>query len=223
MNTTINQRIKEIADKLCKGNISELARVSGVKQSTLRDIATGKQVQPGYDTLNQIAACDALQINAEWLLTGKGAMQTHRQDIYKDNSHDAIPVFNIGAAGNLYALFENKSSCKIGEISIPKAPKCDGAIYVLDNGMYPLIKANDMAVYKQLHNIDNLLESEMYLIDYHIGGDDFMVVRYVKWEEKNSTLCLVSYNERYDDMIIPVTAVRAIAHVKMVVRISVMV
>lgn len=32
MDTTINQRVKEIADKLCDGNVSELARVSGINQ-----------------------------------------------------------------------------------------------------------------------------------------------------------------------------------------------
>ena len=155
-------------------------------------------------------------------------MQMHEMNIVhrspnKKVDRGAIPVYNIHAAGNLHTLFANKSDYIVGEISIPKAPKCDGAIYVLENSMYPLIKGDDLAVYKQLHNINNLLEGEMYLVEYHIEGDDFLVIKYVKWEEKNSTLRLVSYNERYEDMIIPASALRAIGHVKIVITISSMI
>ena len=86
--------------------------------------------------------------------------------------------------------------------------------------MYPLVKSGDMVTYKQLHNIDNLISGEMYVMDYDIESDSFLVIKYVKWEEKNVTLRLISYNKQHQDMIIPASAVSAIALVKIVVNIN---
>ena len=225
MDTTINQRVKEIADKLCDGNISELARVVGVNQPALRDIVGVKQAKPRFNILSQIADCSALQINAEWLLTGRGAMQKREINIlhhppYKDAMRGVIPIYDINAAANLQTLFANDSQHVLGEIIIPNAPDCDGTIYVRGDSMYPLVKSGDMVSYKQLHNIDNLVSGEMYVVDFQIDGDDFLVIKYVKWEERNATLRLVSYNQHHQDMIIPASAVRAIALIKIVIRVN---
>ena len=225
MDTTINQRIKEIADKLCGGNMSELARISGVNQPALRDIVGTKQAKPRFEILNKIVDNTTLTINAEWLLTGKGEMRTRAINIlhnppYKDVGSGVIPIYDITAAANLQTLFTKNSQHLLGEISIPNAPACDGSIYVRGDSMYPLVKSGDLVSFKQLHNIENLVSGEMYVVDFEIDGDDFLVVKYVKWEEVNATLRLVSYNEHHQDMIIPVGAVRAIAIIKIVIRVS---
>lgn len=225
MDTTINQRIKEIADKLCDGNMSELARIAGVNQPALRDIVGAKQAKPRFEILNKIVDNSTLHINAEWLLTGKGAMQTLGIDIlhhppYKDVGAGVIPIYDISAAANLQTLFTNNSQHVLGEIKIPNAPDCDGTIYVRGDSMYPLVKSGDMVSYKQLHNIENLVSGEMYIVDFQIEGDDFLVLKYVKWEERNVTLRLISYNEHHQDMIIPVDVVRAIALIKIVIRVN---
>ena len=229
MDTTINERVKEIADKLCAGNVSELARIVGVNQPALRDIVGVKQCKPRFEILSCIADSSTLHINAEWLLTGKGTMQTpqsieilHRPP-YKERGSDVIPIYDITAAANLQTLFANTSQHLLGEIKIPNAPACDGTIYVRGDSMYPLVKSGDMVSFKQLHNIENLVSGEMYVVDFDIDGDDFLVVKYVKWEEVNKTLRLISYNEHHQDMIIPVSAVRAIAIIKIVVRLNAMV
>ena len=225
MDTTINQRIKEIADKLCDGNISELARMVGVNQPALRDIVGSKQAKPRFQILNKVVDNSTLHINAEWLLTGKGAMQTHGIDIlhhppYTDVGSGIIPIYDINGAANLQTLFADNSQHVLGEIKIPNAPDCDGTIYVRGDSMYPLVKSGDMVSYKQLHNIDNLVSGEMYVVDFQVDGDDFLVIKYVKWEEKYATLRLVSYNAHHQDMIIPVSAVRAIALIKIVIRVN---
>lgn len=224
MSTTINQRIKEIADKLCDGNVSELARITGVNQPALRDAVGTRKASPRYETLSKIAASDALNINAEWLLTGKGFMLKNRNDIIQTNliyesRPGKIPIYNIQAAGNLQTLFAKSKPYFIGEFDMPNPPHCDGAIYVRAENMRPLVKGGDMLAYKQLHNIKNLMSGEMYIVDYHLGGDNFLVIRYVKWEEKNETLRLASYDKHYDDTIIPVSAVQAMARVMMVLNI----
>ncbi len=229
METTINQRVQEIADKLCDGNISELARVSGASQPALRDIVGKKQAKPRFELLNTIVESSALQINAEWLLTGKGAMQKVAIEIlhhppYNDAvGSGIIPVYDINAAANLHTLFANNREHLLGEIKIPNAPDCDGTIYVRGDSMYPLVKSGDMVAYKQLHNVENLVAGEMYVVDFQIDGDDFLVIKYVKWEERNVSLRLVSYNSHHQDMIVPVNAVRGIALIKIMIRINSMI
>lgn len=228
MDTTINQRVKEIADKLCDGNISEMARIVGVRQPSLRDVVTGKMVKPGYDMLHKIVDNSTLNINSEWLLKGKGAMQTLTVDYvhkspYRDIGHELIPVYDISAAANLKTLFSDTNQHLLGEIKILNAPKCDGAIFARGDSMYPLVKTGDIVAYKQLHSINNLISGEMYVVDFHVEGDDFLVIKYVQWEEENTSLLLVSYNQHHKDMVIPVSAVRAIALVKIVVRINTMI
>lgn len=225
MDSTINQRVKEIADKLCNGNISELARTAGVNQPALRDIVGVKQAKPRFEILNKIADCSSLQINPQWLLTGKGRMQTHTVDIlhnppYRDVANKPIPIYDINAAANLNTLFANDKQHLLGEIIIPNAPACDGAIYVRGDSMYPLVNNGDMVAYKQVNSLDYLRWGVMYLVDCQIDGDDFLVVKYVKWEEKDVTLRLSSYNKHHEDLVIPASGVRAIALVKIVVSIS---
>lgn len=228
MDQSINQRIKEIADKLCDENVSELARTIGVKQPSLRDVIGTRQVSPRSEVLTKIVACQSLHINADWLLTGKGPMQKDGADIiyhpnYRDVGRKPIPIYDINAAANLQTLLVNENQNVMGEISVPNAPDCDGAIYVRGDSMYPLIKSGDMVAFKQVRNIDNLIAGEMYVVDCQIDGDDYLVVKYVKWEEKHATLRLISYNTHYQDMVIPVEGVRSIALIKMAVSVNSMV
>ncbi|MDD2475154.1 MAG: S24 family peptidase [Dysgonamonadaceae bacterium] len=225
MDTTINQRVKAIADKLCDGNISEMARIVGLRQPSLRDVVTGKLVKPGFDVLHKIVDNSILNINSEWLLKGKGEMQLSVNVVhnppYRDVGTKAIPIYDINATANLKTLFANENTQHVlGEIKIPNAPDCDGAIYVRGDSMYPLVKSGDMVSYKQLYSIDSLISGEMYVVDFHNEGNDFLVIKYVKWEEKNASLRLISYNAHHQDMIIPVGAVRAIALIKIVIRIN---
>ena len=228
MDTTINERIREIADKLCGGNISEVARIVGVNQPALRDIVGTQQSKPRFEILSKIVEDTTLHINAEWLLTGKGAMQTRSIDIlhktpYHDASNRSIPIYDINAAANLQTLFSNNSQHVVGEIKIPNAPACDGAIYVRGDSMYPLVKTGDLVAYKQLNNIESVISGEMYVVDFQINGDDFLVVKYVQKEEDNINIRLVSYNQHHKDIVIPSSSVRAVALVKIVVRVSSMV
>ena len=57
---------------------------------------------------------------------------------------------------------------------------CDGAIYVRGDSMYPLVKSGDMISFKMLNKIDNLISGEMYVVDFEIEGDDFLVLKYVQ-------------------------------------------
>lgn len=226
MDSTINERVKQIADKLCDGNISEMARIIGVRQPSLRDVVTGKLVKPGFDMIRSIIDSSTLNISAEWLVRGEGEMQRHtvtyvHEAPYPDIGSNRIPIYDLSAHANLDTLFMGENTPRVlGEIIIPNAPDCDGTIYVRGDSMDPLVKNGDMISYKQLHVIDSLLSGQMYILDYHLDGNDFLVLKYVKWEEPKTTLRLISYNKFYDDVVIPVSSVRTIALVKLVIKIN---
>lgn len=60
----------------------------------------------------------------------------------------------------------------------------------------------------------------MYVVDYYIYGDNFLVINYVRWEVRNVILCLIIYNAHHQDMIIPVSGVHAIPLVKIAIRVN---
>ena len=142
---------------------------------------------------------------------------------YHDVGTRIIPIYDINAAANLQTLFANNSQHVLGEIKIPNAPACDGAIYVRGDSMYPLVKTGDLVAYKQLNTIESVISGEMYVVDFQINGDDFLVVKYVQKEEDTINFRLVSYNQHHKDIVIPRSAVRAVALVKIVIRVSSMV
>ncbi|NDV46137.1 hypothetical protein D0T49_03660 [Paludibacter sp. 221] len=96
METTINQRISIISEKLCDNNISELARITGVNQPALRDIVGKKQAKPRYEILNRIVDNSTLNINADWLLTGRGEMLNTQQKAkpYKTKKEQKTIIIN---------------------------------------------------------------------------------------------------------------------------------
>lgn len=75
---SINERIRKISDFFFSGNTSAMARETSIKQATLRDIISEK-VKPSYDTINAIIENSTLNINSEWLITGKGSMLKSEQ------------------------------------------------------------------------------------------------------------------------------------------------
>lgn len=173
--------------------------------------------------------------SAGWILTGNGSMfksesdnkiKIHRihKPFYREKSQESIvPLYNIDAAANLKTIFDNKHQNIINTIRIPDLPKCDGAIYIRGDSMYPLLKSGDIVIYKEIADFENLIFGEMYLIDFTINDDDFLVVKYVKRSNIDGHIQLISYNSHHDPMDIPVKGcIRAMALIKASVRINTM-
>lgn len=174
--------------------------------------------------------------NPEWLLTGNGSMlksetennikvQRIHTPPYNEKNHESIvvPLYNIDAAANLRTIFDNKHQNIIDTIRIPDLPKCDGAIYIRGDSMYPLLKSGDIVIYKEISDFDSLIFGEMYLIDFTINNDDFLVVKFVKRSNIAGHVQLVSYNVHHDPIDIPVQGcIRAMALIKASVRINTM-
>ncbi|MDH6358244.1 S24 family peptidase [Parabacteroides sp. PF5-9] len=226
METTINERIKLISEKHFNGNLSAMSRAVSVRQPTLRDIVGERQSSPGYDTIRSIVDSSSLGINADWLITGEGEMyksgniqlinqpQTSEQRLEEQE----VALYDVSAAANLKALFCAKTQHILGKIRIPDMPKCDGAIYVTGDSMYPLLKSGDIVIYKEIQDFQNIFYGEMYLLAMEIEGDEYLTVKYVNKSEKEGSIKLVSYNTHHEPMDVSLTDIQAMALVKLSIR-----
>ena len=97
-------------------------------------------------------------INPDYILTGRGTPLRqqpevtqifHPKSIEKTEEDGLITLYDVEAAANLKSLFDNKDQNILGQINIPNIPKCDGAVYVKGDSMYPLLKSGDIVAYKE--------------------------------------------------------------------------
>ena len=62
----------------------------------------------------------------------------------------SVPLYSIEGTAGLVPLFADQTQAKpVNFIHIPNLPKCDGALYVRGDSMYPLLKSGDIVLYKQ--------------------------------------------------------------------------
>ena len=133
---------------------------------------------------------------------------------------DSIPK----ASANLKSLLVNKDQNILGKISIPNIPKCDGAVYVKGDSMYPLLKSGDIIAYKEVPvEIQHIFYGEMYLVSIDIEGEEYLTVKYINQSERGCEwIKLVSYNQHHQPKDFPLSSVRALALVKLSIRMNTM-
>ena len=231
---SINGRIQLIIDEIYKGNVSEFERASNIKPSTIKNIVGGRQTKPSYDVLESIVR-NNVQISSDWLLTGEGKMLKEESPFdgvvipvaHSKSTEKVVPmsVFNlydIDVSAGLTRLFAEDGEQRkafLGQISIPNMPKCDGAVKVIGDSMYPLLKSGDIIAYREVHNIEAIQWGEIYILQTEYEGDISVVVKYVKKSELGSGhVLLVSYNKEHDPKDIAVKNITAIARVILCIR-----
>ena len=219
----IKDRFKFVSD-------TQFATYLGIKPQTLSSWYSRNT----FDIELLYAKC--VNINPNFLFTGKGEVllddinvniEDEGTKIFKLKSDkvyesQAVPLYNIEASAGIVTLFRDSKNIEpVDHITIPNLPKCDGAIYVNGDSMYPLLKSGDIVMYRQHDMSDGILWGEMYLINYEHGGDDITAVKYIKKsEEGNEFIKLVSQNQHHQDRDILLKKVRALALVKASIRIN---
>jgi len=136
-----------------------------------------------------------------------------------------IPLYNIEATAGLVDLFQNSTDQNpIDTIRIPNLPKCDGALYVTGDSMYPLLKSGDIVVYKQIDDfINDVFWGEMYLVSIEVAGEEYVSVKYIQKSEKgHKYIKLVSQNQNHQPKDVMLKKVRAMALIKASIGINAM-
>lgn len=193
------------------------------------------------DTFIETIIASYPEINPLWLILGEGPMLKEAQQMEnkpepvkspqiqilhhpkvpeKKIIQQSIPLYDVSVAANLKTVFDNKDQNILGEISMPDIPRCDGAVYVRGDSMYPLLKSGDIVGYKEIHDFSNVIYGEMYIVAYDIEGDEYVCVKYINRSEQDGCVKLVSYNPHHDPKDIQVTRITAMALVKFSIRMN---
>lgn len=176
-------------------------------------------------------------LNPVWLLTGDGDMlldgvevmdagtvRTFRLKTDSTMESQRIPLYDLEAVAGLIPLFsDNKVMQPSDHISIPHLPKCDGAVYVTGDSMYPLLKSGDIVMYKEVNDVANgIFWGEMYLLSIDIDGEEYITVKYIHKTDTEGSIKLVSENKKHQDKEVSLDKVRALALVKASIRMNAM-
>ena len=118
---------------------------------------------------------------------------------YFDQEKQLIPLYEIEAAAGLSTLFSNQNAqVPLDLISVPNAPKCDGALTVRGDSMYPILKNGDIVCYKYIKDLNNIRYGEIYLLYIDDGDDQLLTVKYLqKSDISDDYIKLVSHNPNH--------------------------
>lgn len=219
------QRVKQVRKEL-NYTQDQFAKKLGVGKSALSMIETGRSA---LSERNKNILLQVFNVNPEWIDTGRGEMFNCPKEEWKkytkstDNSipHQSVPLYNIEGTAGLVPLFLNPSIVEpVDYIHIPNLPKCDGAIYVVGDSMYPLLKSGDIVLYKQMHDWSNIFWGDMYLLSIDIEGEEYITVKYIHKSERPGCIKLVSQNQHHADKDIEIERIRALAFVKASIRMN---
>ena len=220
----MNERVKSIRKQLGMTQ-EQLAQRLGIGKAALSMIETGKAK---LSARNRNILVQDLNVNPEWLETGRGAMFNAEPDLTAymhrtDNSlpMQSVPLYSIEGTAGLVPLFADQAHTKpLNFIHIPNLPKCDGAIYIVGDSMYPLLKSGDIVLYKQLSSIDDVFWGDMYLLSIDIDGEEYVTVKYIQKSDRPGCVKLVSQNPHHADKEVEVRRIRALAFVKASIRMN---
>ena len=204
----------------------QLAQRLGVGKTALSMIETGKA---RLSSRNRNLLVQELNVNPDWIDTGKGEMFNANPALSSSYGHglemamplQSVPLYSIEATAGLVPLFEQQSAhTPVNYIHIPNLPKCDGALYVAGDSMYPLLKSGDIVLYKQLHDLEDIFWGDMYLLSIDMDGEEYVTVKYVQRSDRDGCVHLVSQNPHHADKDIEMRRIRAIALVKASIRMN---
>ena len=226
---------ERVGQYIAKKGISYYAfenSINASRGSISKAVKEGKSI--GSQVLENILAIYT-DLNHAWLLTGAGEIFIDNVEILQNKKieafrlktdreleHQQIPLYDIEAIAGLVPLFQDsKSQDPIDHISIPHLPKCDGAVYVTGDSMYPLLKSGDIVLYKEIHDVANeIFWGEMYLLGIDMSGEEYVTVKYIQKSEIPGCVRLVSQNKHHQDKDVEMKKIKALALVKASIRIN---
>lgn len=219
---TVGERVRLMRKQLNMTQ-EQMAQRLGIGKAALSMIETGKA---RLSARNKNILVQDFNVNPDWVETGEGKMFNAEPDLTTFNLRtdrslplQSVPLYSIEGTAGLVPLFNQQQQFEpINYINIPNLPKCDGAIYVVGDSMYPLLKSGDIILYKQLNDVRDVFWGDMYLLSIDIDGEEYITVKYVQKSEHEGHIRLVSQNQHHADKEVEINRVRAVALVKASIR-----
>ena len=231
---SINERFGLIIKTLFNGNQKAFSDTVGVAPTVVQNVVGSRKGKPSFDVIQKILIAIA-NLNADWLITGRGKMLLSDKPDYEVDNNDMlvlcdnagrkydkqlIPIYDLQASAGLVSLFRNPSDFSpVDYLMIPNIGKVDGGIFAFGDSMYPLIKSGDIPIYRQLNNIEySTIWGETYILSFDLEGEEYIVIKYVQRSEIAGHVKLVSQNQHHQPIDISMDRINAYAQVKASVR-----
>jgi hypothetical protein len=206
----------------------ELATVLGTNKAGINDLKQGKKklsidnVRSMKKSYHQVSIDYLLDEIGEPLIDKSIESEPVQPQIIgtgRKLAMQAIPLYSTYAAAGLTQVFSDTHNV-MEHISIPNMPKCDGAIHITGDSMYPLLKSGDIVAYKVVKDIlHGIMWGEMYLITFMVDDDYYTMVKYIQKSDKGDDyIKLVSQNQHHQPKDIPISKVTALARIKATIR-----
>lgn len=221
----VGTRVKEMRKTLGMKQ-DELSRILGIGKSALSMIETGRAA---LSERNKNILVQELNLNPQWIESGEGEIFNSPLETFvpfirrtdRTLPMQSVPLYNIEGTAGLVPLFTGQNPVRpVDYIHIPNLPKCDGAIYIVGDSMYPLLKSGDIVLYKQLRDLDDIFWGDMYLLSIDIDGEEYITVKYIQKSERPGYVKLVSQNPHHADKEVAQERIRALALVKASIRMN---
>lgn len=233
--STINERIRIIIDSQYGGSQRAFADSVGTSSSVVNGIVGKRQSSPSFELAQKISTI--ANISPDWLLFGNGPMKRSYEQadhsntvgevktLYTPRYHEPtireqyVPYYSFEATAGVLEHLDKSPEYEIGKIMVPNMPKCDGAVSVTGDSMYPLLKSGDIIAYQIIHDINNIHYGDMYLIGINEDGDTYITVKWVtKHPTDPSKAILISNNEHYAPRVVEFRHVSRMALIKFSIR-----
>ena len=218
-------RVKEMRKTLGMKQ-DELSRILGIGTSALSMIETGRAA---LSERNKNILIQELNLNPQWIESGEGEIFNSPLETFvpfirrtdRTLPMQSVPLYNIEGTAGLVPLFTGQNPVRpVDYIHIPNLPKCDGAIYIVGDSMYPLLKSGDIVLYKKMNSIDDIFWGDMYLLSIDIDGEEYITVKYIQKSQHDGCIKLVSQNPHHADKDVSIDRVKALAFIKASIRMN---
>lgn len=210
---TKKDRLDEIIRYYSNGKPSTFAKFIGVAPSTISTWLARNTFD--YDLL--FAKCE--ELNAEWLLTGRGEML--KPDLEQNNiipttlAEVGIPLLPIDAWAGLFKGEQTVTLAECDHFIVPAFKNADFLIPVRGDSMVPRYYSGDLVACKHLPLSDIFFQwGKVYVLDTNQGA----LIKEVRQGSSAHTIKLVSENPKYEPFEIPRECIYNIAIVQGLIR-----
>lgn len=240
-----NARLKKVIEYYFEGNESAFSKAIGVSQPRINrlfseDKRSGEFPLISFEIL-QATINKYVEINPEWLINGRGEMFKNKyavnvvsepetkyavksmRKLKTDHEKESqrIPFYEITATAGVIDIISDqyrRSHIPIDYISIPNMPRCDGALPITGDSMYPLLKSGDIVLFKEINDKNNIVWGEMYLAAIRHNGDELFFAKYIQKADRDGYARFVSENRHHQPVEYPIDSIAALALIKATIR-----
>ena len=217
---SINNRIKEVRERFCKGSNTEFARKLGRRTNT-----TSNWISEGYNVGRGVASeiSDVFGVDLDWLLTGVGDMMKSTAQpmgiAVKAFSESSVMVdyIPVHASASFVESICDEKECNFG--TIPVIPingeKLDSHYKVFEvsgDSMMPTINDGALILTKEINEAQWAYAEGVVVVVFN----EMVVIKRMAENHiyDNNMVVLSSDNEKYGTMKIELSDIRAIYKAK---------